>query len=1281
MSRNPVYLDSTTNVCALATVSGDVTAVANTARRNVVARLGSGAVTLSGSYTGQADTRIDVELTDTGGTPAPSLPVYIGVGNGTLDSLDASGATLQETISIRLASLGTPTQTATGTLLGVKVSAAFAGGEGNALKLTVNSGGIVATATNYSTLEELAEGAKDLVGSQWDFGGYALLTDGTLHPLTPRIRFGSDPEIYRPYKILDGSDWLYSFAPHPVRAVPAGTAVLAITGSYTATLSVTAPGWAATSPYAANNLITPGNGHAYLAESDGVSGAAMPTFPTDGSSVTDGTLSWRHLGSATETYPGIKTPFDLLNALETTSRLLSVTGVVADDKTPGGLAGRELSLRTDAYSLPVTFTGSRYLTGLNLITIAPTAPTELLEIRCLSNDTVGAEQWAVKGSISGSLSNAITGALYSSAVAGFVIPVQLPEQTTQLGDIGFGPVDYANRSDTEQTPNICFKALRLGRNAERGSITWTYTKKPKLEDCNCETQPYEGSPSAECLGTEQNPEESGGAMDPELQSRRLALAQWAEAHIKSNRDILLYADNYAEIVAVESDISLVQDTRQIFDDAIKVCYSSALSRTAWDAQLVELTAEYLPLVNRAAGGVQEQPRAAYVWRANAQLIPGIVPTWTGALTGIEIVPTVPNGHRYRFVSYGTTSISGAVEPTWPTTPGAQIVDGGLTWECLAAYWQPSTAYAALALLEAPNGITYRTTAGGTSGATEPVWSAYASVTDNTITWDIYQPTTTGYDLLDSATRQPPLYTIEDVGGVFYVYKSVNGVTTLDYGAPSQAVAEAHIARQQAHENTRPTSAKTRDKYLEGWREAMRSTLLAGGFDPKSDASPTDSECWQEIDADYWWVASDGHLPAFTNVYYHSARKRTNAQTGEEYIDGTQEFGFAIVVAETCIPLLKAGDAVTLVIGGVTGGATTYQVGDLIRLPIVSGQPFTLSGGQTGDDTLTFAVQGSRAGPLPNYVLDLDLPPPTYASAGLAFEINPGAIPFALGDGWSFSVEFGQYRTRQDLGSWSAWADIPASVVALGDGLLLSFQRGNAPSFVLGDSYSFAVAQPYAPGHVRDSTDTRWRVPLASASVTLTLGGASDIAYLALWHNELPSGATLTVEGSTDGFATTDWTQTLTILPRNPLCQHTFATAKVGTTHVRLTVTNGIGGYVTWLYAGLGFVPGGHATSKTLTAQYDAPTGSLGLARYRRKGAGLRVGYVWLDDAALAALTAWVEIITENNRERFVVIPRPGYARLVSLAADQLEVEDFYQLDNLDKLSANVTLNLEPVLCA
>ena len=62
-----------------------------------------------------------------------------------------------------------------------------------------------------------------------------------------------------------------------------------------------------------------------------------------------------------------------------------------------------------------------------------------------------------------------------------------------------------------------------------------------------------------------------------------------------------------------------------------------------------------------------------------------------------VKPTVPNGRIYSRVAGGTT---GAVEPTWPTTPGATVVDGTVTWSTLAV---DNTVLAGIKL-EAPNGL-------------------------------------------------------------------------------------------------------------------------------------------------------------------------------------------------------------------------------------------------------------------------------------------------------------------------------------------------------------------------------------------------------------------------------------------------------------------------------------------------------------------------------------------------------------------------------------------------
>ena len=53
-----------------------------------------------------------------------------------------------------------------------------------------------------------------------------------------------------------------------------------------------------------------------------------------------------------------------------------------------------------------------------------------------------------------------------------------------------------------------------------------------------------------------------------------------------------------------------------------------------------------------------------------------------AASGTWIQPTTPNGYYY-FCS--VAGITGSSEPTWPTTPGATVVDGAATWTTIRAH--------------------------------------------------------------------------------------------------------------------------------------------------------------------------------------------------------------------------------------------------------------------------------------------------------------------------------------------------------------------------------------------------------------------------------------------------------------------------------------------------------------------------------------------------------------------------------------------------------------------
>lgn len=51
---------------------------------------------------------------------------------------------------------------------------------------------------------------------------------------------------------------------------------------------------------------------------------------------------------------------------------------------------------------------------------------------------------------------------------------------------------------------------------------------------------------------------------------------------------------------------------------------------------------------------------------------------TSYSVGDTVKPTTENGYIYKATAAGT---SDSAEPTWPTTIGSTVVDGGVTWEC------------------------------------------------------------------------------------------------------------------------------------------------------------------------------------------------------------------------------------------------------------------------------------------------------------------------------------------------------------------------------------------------------------------------------------------------------------------------------------------------------------------------------------------------------------------------------------------------------------------------
>ncbi len=141
------------------------------------------------------------------------------------------------------------------------------------------------------------------------------------------------------------------------------------------------------------------------------------------------------------------------------------------------------------------------------------------------------------------------------------------------------------------------------------------------------------------------------------------------------------------------------------------------------------------------------------------LIGPLYTTWVVARAyalGDFIRPTTNNGFIYEATIAGTSHA--VTEPTWNTTEGATNTDGTVTWTCRKrSLWLASIARVVGDMVRptaANPTLIYRCTVAGTSAAGEPTWPTTpgATVTDGGVTWrcmsDPFAALAVGDDSLD-----------------------------------------------------------------------------------------------------------------------------------------------------------------------------------------------------------------------------------------------------------------------------------------------------------------------------------------------------------------------------------------------------------------------------------------------------------------------------------------------------------------------------------------------------
>lgn len=519
---------------------------------DTITRAGGGTISLSGAYTGDADTDIDIEIVtgDSGSVPRLSTPLFTGAGGSTLTNPSADPGTPAQTLTVTLADLGTETRAAETTVQGVQLIAQTPGPGGNDITISVDATGLVLTDTNFALLDTIDVGVDEYTGPEWDFGAVQLDANGNLPTAAPALVFGKDPQVYRQYKKWESGEWVYVLIPTPIRAVPRNASIKSVSGSVEVT-------------------------------------------------VTDGVTP--------EVYPSISSLYDFLSALSASS-LVQVVGPVTADYTPTGMASVPFSLRTSAYALNIATAGNNYLQGIEFtdLTIDPDAPTETLTIRCEESRIPGSEIWTVTGPISGyTLDNAHTNVQYTdtNAPASFTIPPRSPATNkAPTGRIRIKEIQWAPRTDGN-TPDdnvICLKDERLGILAENETFTLEYVPVPS-GSCDCELANVEGRPSAFCLGLE---ETNTVALDPEYLSRLSNITQWRSDFASGNTEYL------TEFRTAVQDLNLADEVARIFIQALEDgIWAVPAAFAEWD---LAFTAMELDLNN--LGTLQGTPADPY-WSA------------------------------------------------------------------------------------------------------------------------------------------------------------------------------------------------------------------------------------------------------------------------------------------------------------------------------------------------------------------------------------------------------------------------------------------------------------------------------------------------------------------------------------------------------------------------------------------------------------------------------------------------------------------------------------------
>lgn len=1090
---------------ALLTASS-VLAVENKVLSIPTARKGTAQVALTGTYTGDEEATYDIQIVDTDvDVPRISAPTFAGAGSGTLSDIEASGSA--QIYTVELSNAGTPASVAQIDLAGVKVKARATGVDGNLIRLTVDQTELTFDASAYSLLVDLQAGqggpTAPFIGQGFDWDSAILDANGLIPTSAHRIAFGDDrSSIYLAYKQFKAAtgNWEYHLVPALARNVSRGTPIFFVTGGRDV-------------------------------------------------AVTDGT--------STETYTGIVTDYDILIALRTLSTLVVVEGVVANDRSPTGQASRELTLRTDAHAEVSSGSGSQYATGFINTTVTSDAPTELITATCYAVTlrdhplaSLGRERWALKGSLSGDLGTIVTGEAYQQPGGhfGLTVPIKLPPGFgAAKGNFSVVSIDRVNRTPgNENDPPICPVLAPLGPAAVDQTITLTYEPRP-TGNCGCDAIPAPNF-SSFCLGTKTGDGDGTMTYSTDTIARLVDLRDWYAGIVVANSSQGTGGGDYDQAPLLSKPI-----TRRALGAVVD-------NRVTQYDETGTTTLTYPNDGNAAASSDVISGRSVYNDSGNTQ-IDGF-PTYDVrrllSYTPFDTEPLRDMVDRFERAlaeidALEAGALKTAGEDAWdvavvemktdiedqldPAAVTYSIFDNVVADPEAALNVNASEAITAGSLVlvyrepGTTDGLLVRKWVPGVAGAKGFV---KADAAGSPLTVDVYFAGVNGAAVAEAAIVPGSQYGGSTTTSGRYVVGPAPGNPPTTVYKVGPAVSTTEITHDVINSGLTASGGGATNRLsilADRYRSRLEWVSISGGISHlgKSNASTvleSGDGCWRDTNDAMWFkvVGSEGgeYAPAFVNTPYYSSRRA--GLRGRFY--STHEFGFQISVK--CPNRLQAGDKIILQINESSWGAT-YQIGDVLSLPIVSGAALFLTGGVDGSPEQTWNVRGSDDGPLADFIYDPDAPAP-YSASGLALTLNPGGIPFAKGDRFRFAVEGGSYQWRKNGGAWqggSPLPPIPLTATLIDAGLSAEFLTGATTSFVAGDTFRFRALQPWAVSKMQSPTPVAraWKWSGAGATLEAEFDDVEQLDMVALLLT-LPDGATVTLEGGVDSSGYT-WSETLT----------------------------------------------------------------------------------------------------------------------------------------------------------